>query len=319
MSSYWRSLLPASTGALLIAFSAIFVRLAEVSPSTATVFRCLYALPLLWFLAARERRRYGPRSAASRRASLAAGVLFATDLTFWHHSIAAVGAGLATVLANTQVLFVGIVAWLLLGERPDRRMLVSVPLVLAGVVLISGVIGAGAYGENPGLGVLYGTISGLAYAGFLLLLRRGNQDLRRPAGPLLDATAMAAVAGAFAGVLLDGVDPVPGWPAQGWLALLAVTCQVLAWLLISVSLPRLPAVLTSVLLLLQPVGAVALGAALLSESPSPVQLAGVAAVIGGVLMAATGRAAGRSRLNRARRKPSTATAQARVPATKTTS
>jgi len=60
---------------------------------------------------------------------------------------------------------------------------------------------------------------------------------------------------------------------------------VLGWLLISVSLPRLPAVLTSIVLMLQPVSTVFLAAVLLSESPSPVQLAGVAIVVAGVAVA----------------------------------
>ena len=291
MAGHGRTLLPATAGALLIAFSGIFVRLAGVSPSTASVFRCAYALPLLGALAVSERHRYGSRPAASRRASLAAGVLFAADLTFWHHSIEAVGAGLATVLANTQVLFVGAIAWLVLDERPDRRTALTMPVMLGGVVLISGVAGADAYGRNPPLGVLYGTMSALAYAGFLLLLRKANQGLARPrpVGPLFDATAIAAVSAAAAGVFLDGVDPLPPLEAQGWLLLLAVCCQVVAWLLISVSLPRLPAVVTSVVLMLQPVGAVVLGIVLLREDPSVVQLIGVAAVLSGVAVVTLGR------------------------------
>ncbi|MGH8897759.1 MAG: DMT family transporter [Egibacteraceae bacterium] len=281
-------MLPATVGALLIAFSGIFVRLAGVSPSTAAAFRCTYALPALGLLAARERRRYSPRPATARRAALLAGVLFAADLILWHHSIAAVGAGLATVLANTQVLFVGVTAWLVLGERLDRRTLLAMPVMLGGVALISGVVGTGAYGESPLLGVLYGTLSALAYSGFLLLLRQGNADLRQPAGPLFDATATAAVTAALAGWTLGDIDLAPSWPAHGWLLLLAIACQVVAWLLISMSLPRLPAVLTSALLLLQPVGAVFLGVALLAETPSPAQLAGVAAVIAGVLIATLG-------------------------------
>ena len=67
--------------------------------------------------------------------------------------------------------------------------------------------------------------------------------------------------------------------------LLALSSQVLGWLLISVSLPRLPAVLTSIVLMLQPVSTVFLGAMLLSESPSAVQLLGVAIVIAGVAVA----------------------------------
>jgi drug/metabolite transporter (DMT)-like permease len=60
---------------------------------------------------------------------------------------------------------------------------------------------------------------------------------------------------------------------------------VVGWLLISVSLPRLPAALTSVLLLVQPIGSVALGVLILDEHPSTLQLLGVAVILGGVLLA----------------------------------
>jgi drug/metabolite transporter (DMT)-like permease len=60
---------------------------------------------------------------------------------------------------------------------------------------------------------------------------------------------------------------------------------VLGRLLISVSLPRLPAVVGSIVLMLQPVATVFLGAVLLSEAPSAVQLVGVAIVIAGVTFA----------------------------------
>lgn len=135
----------AAAGALVIAFSAILVALADVSPSTAAVFRCVYALPVLGVLAVIERRRYGPRTSRERSIALLAGVFFAADLTFWHHSIDAVGAGLATVLANVQLVLVGVIAWAALGERPDSRSVQAVPVVLFGVVLISGALGSGAY------------------------------------------------------------------------------------------------------------------------------------------------------------------------------
>lgn len=280
-----RPVLAGVLGALVIAFSGILVRLAEVSPSTAAFFRCLYALPLLALFAWHERRQFGDRSWRDRRLAWIAGVFFAADLTFWHHSIAAVGAGLATVLGNTQVVFVGLLAWMALGERPENRSLVAIPVVFVGVTLISGVIGSGAYGDDPALGVVYGLLTGITYALFLLILRQGNTDERRPAGPLFDATASAAVFSALGGIAVGDIDWVPGPESQAWLVLLALSSQVLGWLLISVSLPRLPAVLTSIVLMLQPVSTVFLGAVLLSESPSAVQLLGVAVVIAGVAFA----------------------------------
>ena len=134
--------------------------------------------------------------------------------------------------------------WWLLGERPDRRIFVAIPILLSGVVLISGVVGEGAYGSDPLLGVVFGIGTSLAYAGFILLLRQSSKDLRRPAGPLTDATAVAAVRPTAAGFAIGDLDLTPGWPAQGWLVLLALTAQVAGWLLIVVSLPRPPAVVT---------------------------------------------------------------------------
>ena len=279
-----RPVLAAILGALTIAFSAIFVRLADVSPATAAIFRCAYALPLLGALAWYERRRYGPRAAGQSRLAWIAGAFFAADLVLWHHAIEQVGAGLATVLGNTQVVFVPIAAWLILGERPGARVAASVPVVMIGVVLISGIVGGDAYGRDPVLGVLFGIGTGLAYAGFLLCQRRANADHRRPAGPLFDATLSAAVFSLLIGLPLGEVDLVPTWPSHGWLLLLAIGVQVGGWLLISISLPRLPAAITSVVLTLQPVGSVLLGIWILSEAPSSLQLLGVLFILAGLLM-----------------------------------
>ena len=280
-----RPILSGVLGALVIAFSGILVRLAEVSPSTAAFFRCAYALPVLAVLAWLERRRYGPRSWRDRRLAWVAGAFFGADLTFWHHSIEAVGAGLATVLGNTQVVFVALLAWIALDERPENRSLASIPVVFLGVILISGVVGSGAYGDDPALGVLFGVLTGITYALFLLILRQGSSDERSPAGPLFDATASAALFAAVGGIVVGDIDWMPGPESQAWLVLLALSSQVLGWLLISVSLPRLPALLTSIVLMLQPVSAVFLAALLLSEAPSGVQLVGVAIVIAGVAVA----------------------------------
>jgi drug/metabolite transporter (DMT)-like permease len=275
----------AVAGALTIAFSAILVREANVSPATAAVFRCAYAVPLLGVLAWLERRRFGPRTRRELKLSLWAGAFFAADLICWHYAIHDVGAGLATVLGNLQVVLVGLVAWLTLGEKPETRVIAAVPIALFGIVLISGVLGHGAYGEDPLRGVIFGVATGLTYAGFILVLRQSARDLRRPVAPLFEATAAAAVFALIAGLIIGDVDLAPSWPAHGWLALLAVSSQVVGWLLISLSLPRLPAALTSVLLTVQPVGSVILGVILLSEAPSLLQLVGVACIFSGVLVA----------------------------------
>ena len=240
---------------------------------------------MLALLALRERRRFGAPPSRHWRYGAAAGAFFAADLILWHHAIGDVGAGLATTLANLQVVLVALAAWALLGERPSSRVVLAVPLVFAGAVLISGVIGEGAYGDDPALGALYGVLTAVAYTGFILVLREMGRDLRRPAGPLFAATLVAALVAAVAGALLGEADFAPSWPAHGWLVTLALTSQVLGWLLIALALPRLPASLTSIVLTVQPVGSVLLGIILLGEDPAPLQLAGVAVIVAGIVIA----------------------------------
>jgi len=272
-------------GALAIAWSSILVKLSHASPSTAAIFRCAYAVPVLLVLALSEGRRYGARSWQDRRAAIASGVFMAIDLVLWHHSIDDVGAGLATVLANIQVVLVPLVAWMALSERPSNRVLFALPVTLLGVVLISGVLEHGAYGSEPGAGAAYGVGAGISYVGVLLLLRRAGADLRRPAGPLLEMTLTAAVVASMIGAIWGDARFIPHFPGAWWLITLAITSQVMGWMLITISLPRLPAALTSLLLMIQPIGSMILGALIFGESPSALQLLGVLVVLGAVVFA----------------------------------
>ena len=194
-------------GALTIAFSSILVRLSHASPSTAAIYRCAYALPVLALLAWLEDRRHGRRPWRDRRAALAGGMFLAVDLILWHNAIEDVGAGLATVLANIQVVLVPLVAWAVLAEHPRRQVLAALPVALFGVLLISGVLEHGAYGTDPARGTLFGLGAGVAYVGFLLLLRHSGSDLRRPAGPLFDVTATAMVMSIIIGIVIGDARP----------------------------------------------------------------------------------------------------------------
>jgi drug/metabolite transporter (DMT)-like permease len=275
----------AAAGALCIAFSGILVRLADVPPSTAAFYRCAYAVPVLALIALWERRRYGPRAPGQARLAWLAGAFFAADLILWHHAIAAVGAGLATVLGNVQVVLVGLAAWAVLGERPERRLLAAVPIVFMGIVLISGVLDEEAYGSDPALGVVFGVLTAVAYTAFLLVIRAGTQDVRRPGSALFDATLAAALVALPAGWVLGELDLRATAEAHAWLVTLALTSQVLGWLLISAALPRVAAAITSVVITLQPVCSVLLAMLILDEAPSSLQLAGIAVVIAGILLA----------------------------------
>lgn len=288
LASQRAAMLCAVSGALAIAFSSTWVKLSHASASTAAIYRCAYAVPVLLVLALREDRRYGPRAWRDRQAALAGGVFLGIDLVLWDHSIADVGVGLATVLANIQVVLVPLVAWVALSERPTRRLLLALPATVGGVLLISGVVEHGAYGANPAAGAVYGVGAGVAYVGALLLLRRGGVDLRRPGGPLLDLTVAAALTASVIGFIWGDARFIPVFPGAWWLIVLALGSQVTGWLLITISLPRLPAALTSLLLMIQPVGSMVLGAVIFAQRPSALQLLGVAVVLTAVVLASRG-------------------------------
>src|SRR5205085_7723566 len=107
----------------------------------------------------------------------------------------------------------------------------------------------------------------------------------------------------IAGLIIGDADLVPDWPGAGWLVTLALTSQVLGWLLITISLPRLPAAMTSLLLTIQPVGSVALAAVIFGEAPTALQLAGVAMVLAALLTATQALRGRRLALGRLSREP----------------
>jgi len=278
----------ALAGVLSISFSAVFIRLADVSPVTAAFFRAVYALPvlaLLWRWGwARDRRP--PRARALAAAS---GILLAADLASWHQSIALVGAGLGTVIANVQVVFVALAGWAWRGDRPTGRAWALLAGVLAGVALTSGLARPDAYGASPVAGVLFGVLAGACYAAFLLLFRAANEGRGPGAGPLLDSTVGTALGSLLVMPLDPHVSFTPVWPAHGWLLALALVSQVLGWLCIGFALARLAPLEASVLLLLQPVFAIVWGRLLFDEQLSWLQWIGTVLVLGGVTSMASGR------------------------------
>jgi drug/metabolite transporter (DMT)-like permease len=277
--------LVALLGILSISFSAVFVRLAAVSPVTATFFRAAYALPLLVVLWTVQRRR-DRRTRRERWLAFASGLVLAVDLDLWHESIVLIGAGLSTVIANTQVIFVAAAARVLYRERLSPLRWVLILVVLGGVALTSGLGRADAYGARPATGVVLGVLAGLSYSTFLLIFREANKTESR-LGPLLDSTIGTAI-GALASTVIDPhFTLLPPASAQLWLVLLAIGSQVIGWLLIGAALPKLPAVETSVLLVGQPVVTVIWGVLIFGEHLSRLQWTGAAVVVAGVAALST--------------------------------
>ncbi|MGW3995638.1 DMT family transporter [Amycolatopsis sp. NPDC004772] len=277
----------AALGSFCISLSSVFIKVSHVSGSTSAFWRCLLALPVLLLLAGRERRTPGRRRVLL---PLLAGTGLGLDFVLWGEAIPRVGAGIATVLLAVQVVIVPLLAFAFLAERPSKRFLTAVPVLLAGIVLAGGFAGTGSFGPDPVTGAVAALLAGAGYAGYLFLIRLSG-GTGTQAHSLALATVSAGVVAVVLGVPTGTLDLTPGRPAFGWLIALAGVGQLAGWLLISAALPRMSATTGATLMLLQPVGAVLLGVGLLGETPGWAQLIGCAGVVAAVCFAGGGRSA----------------------------
>jgi drug/metabolite transporter (DMT)-like permease len=284
-----RTMLIALAGAVAISFSPVFYIYSDTNPSTGAFFRMLYALPALALLAYLVRKS-DTRSSRTRWTAFGAGLILAPDMLAYHSSMIFIGIGIATLIGNSQVIIVTLASWKLFGEKPNQAILISLPVVIIGLALISGIADTDPYGEDPVKGVVFGTMAAFFYSSFLILFRYSNRELAPSSSVQLDATAGAALGLLVLGLLplssmaIEPMELQPTWPGHGWLIVLAILCQVAGWLAITHALPRLPAAHTSFAILLQPVLTLVWGYVILhQEGHSQNQVIGIFLVLAAII------------------------------------
>ena len=126
------------TGAAMISFSRVWVKLAQVSPMSSAFYRVFFGflslLPTAFFKGELKSKGIGKHLLA-----FACALFFALDLYFWHVSIHYIGPGLSTILANFQVFGLALAGFLFFREKLGVLFLISMPLALLGLYLIVGV------------------------------------------------------------------------------------------------------------------------------------------------------------------------------------
>ena len=213
---------------------------------------------------------------------LLAGLFFAMDLSFWHYGIVMTSVANATVLCNLTPVVVTAFAWLVLKERPGKLFVVALILAMAGAFAMAAAA-SGAQGTNPLLGDILSLLVSFWYSGYFLAVKLARRD-----ASAMRVTWWATVVGApilLAVSLMLGEDLVPasaaGWAACVAMGLMHVTGQGgVAW-----ALGKLPASLTAVTILIQPVVAGLLGWLVFGETLTPIQALGGALVLGAVVLA----------------------------------
>ncbi|MCG6892681.1 MAG: DMT family transporter [Desulfobacteraceae bacterium] len=242
----------AVSGAALISFSGVWVKFAHVGPSASAFYRVMVGSVLLLALS----RLYGRRLWNGHRYAgwtLLCGAAFALDLWAYHKSILFVGPGLSTILGNFQVFVLGFAGVVFFGERLDLRLVLAVPLAMAGLYLVVG-IDWGQLPEDYRWGVYFGLATAVFYASFTLSLRRMQSaaDALAPSANLGSVCLIAALFLAADMTFTGESFRIPDLQSLFSLAALGVLSQVAGWLLITRALPALPASSVGLLLLLQP-------------------------------------------------------------------
>jgi len=276
--------LATASGALGISTAPILVTLSQTDPTPVAVWRYIYALPLLIpFCLLRARSRSAFRQRGWIGIAALSGLFFAIDLVLWHHSIGLIGAGPATLLANTQVIWVALIGLFFLGERPSRVFWVFLPITLVGMFLLMGGGLEGIVQVADRRGLAFGVGAGIAYAAMLICLRLAQRRaLIPPESALLVQAVIALTALSLVG-FVEGSLPVALRAEQHlWLVLLGVGVQAICWFLISGGIRRLPGHHGGMLLLAQPAMSLILAWWLLGQALSIGRISGAALILIGI-------------------------------------
>jgi len=210
-------------GAALISLSPVWVRLVEVAPSTSGFYRVLFGGAALVVYLLLTRRRLQLSQRAWWLLTVASAFL-SVNLWFWHRSIILIGPGLSTLIANFQVFIMMIAGIVFLRQTPRPIQIIAMPLALLGIALIVG-FDWNALPKDYKLGVIFGFLTAVTYASFMLTLRavRVTSAFRVPTRELAVVSVICSVMMAFA-VLAEGESlTIPSYADLGWLSLSEVT------------------------------------------------------------------------------------------------
>jgi drug/metabolite transporter (DMT)-like permease len=268
-------------GALVIAAAPILVRLAACGPAAAGFWRLAFATPLLALMA--TGRNAAAIGAPSRPMALA-GIFFALDLACWHYGIRYTSVANATVLPNLTPVLVTLASWVFFKERPRPIFLLGMAAAVGGAVLMAGAAPATeAPGSLPHLGDALSASTAVWYGLYFLAVRTARQGR-----PTLSVMLWSCIVGAPLLLLTALAMREPLLPATvlGWSAVLGLgLAHVFGQGSIAWALGRLPASTASVTVLVQPVVAAALAYLIFREVLTPLQTAGGALALLGVVVA----------------------------------
>lgn len=291
-------------GAVAIGFAPILVRLSESGPMSTAFWRVVLASPIFFLLS------YAPISSGKKIQTsqisidplkhgwlwlVALGVSFAMLLGFGNASICYTSVASAVFLGNCSAVFLPVIAWVFMKERVGTLFITGLVLALAGMAFLfmdapaaesaSRAMTPGGFGLPRDLwGKLFALLAAFSYTAYILLTQKLRQHY--------STNAIQKYSCLFSGITLLPLIALAGEPflqqtITGWLVViaLALTSQVLGQGLITASLRHVPAALSGVTLLLQPLVAALLSSLVLHEIFSGKRLIGCLCILVGIACA----------------------------------
>jgi len=272
-------------GVVAISFSPLAVKLVSFSTSVSAFYRSFYAaLFFLLFSLVNYKEEYGVRHFRWLLPSIIAGIFLGIDLEVWHKTIIFLGAGPATFLGNSQIIFITLFAAFIFREKIPVMYYITVALVMAGLYLLTPA--ATATVGRP-VGYMLGLVVGFTYAGMLIGLRYAKSLSAGEYPELLSLSTVFSVAAlviAMYAVTVEHADLLV-WDGRSH-AIMMVTafmCQTLGWYLINNSITEIPAHEGSLLLMLQPLLATVWGCMFFVEPLGAVQIFGIVLTLAGII------------------------------------
>lgn len=269
-----RAIIELTLGGLMLSLSALAVAFANIGAGGAGFYRMVIASVLFYILLKWRRMPARLANPKARLYTALAGVFLAIDLALWHESIYIVGPGIGSILTNCQVFFMTLLGFFLLREKPSRLFVMSMLLAFAGLYLLLLPEMASALGIK---GVVYGVLSGLAYAVCVYFLKI-NRELADgggdPIAQVLNLSLWAALV-LLAYALVNGESlAIVDTQTLVMLIIYGVLVQFIGWLLVNRSIGALSLGLAGLILLLEPVITYFIDITLLGKPSTLLQIGG---------------------------------------------
>ncbi|HSI54552.1 MAG TPA: DMT family transporter [Ramlibacter sp.] len=258
-----------------------------VDVATAVVFRSAVTALVIVALLASQGVRVS-FTARHKRALPMIGVLIGIQSLCLYSAVARLPVALALLAFNTYPIWTALWSRLVYGHRPERAMLLAMPVILVGLALALDVFGAasglGAAGQwaRIGAGVAFALAAGATFGMALVITQHEAGDVD---GRVRTATTMT-IAGlmALATVGLQGGFHLPT-ATPGWWGLAALTFLYgTAFTIMFTVLPRLGVVGNSAIMNVEPVFALVLAWLVLGQAIAPIQVVGALIVVGAVMV-----------------------------------